>query len=64
MYLCQLVDTPLFQVRKLAAEVTDKLSTLQTGFKRTLTADAKAFIGDAIMFRWVAMHYWVKIQVA
>lgn len=39
------------QVRKLAGDVTDKLSAVQSSFRRSLTADAKAFKGDAVLFR-------------
>ena len=44
------------QVRKLAGDVTDALSKLQAGFKRTLTADAKAFKGDGVAFRHVCVR--------
>ncbi|KAI3432720.1 hypothetical protein D9Q98_004263 [Chlorella vulgaris] len=39
------------KLKKLAGEVADRLATLQVSFKRTLLADVRALVADAVAFR-------------
>ncbi len=40
------------QVLKVSHDVSEQLSRLQGGFKRTLMTESKAFKAEATAFRW------------
>lgn len=39
------------KLKRLAGEVGDRLAQLQPGFQRSLVAEVRAFVGDALAFR-------------